>query len=558
MNRSFRRNSIGLLSGAIASTALTATLHYGPWSLLLGSAIGVAYSAAVRPTRRAYADNLMAGGSLGVPLWCLISVIAVPLLSGQMPEWSAEQMRHHFPALVGWVVFGAFLGITNQASQDVAEYLLGPEPAPKAPAVSVSKRIVILGGGFAGMSTAECLEEKLRRDSSISLTLLNETNALLFTPMLAEVAGSSLEPSHISTPLRSTLRQTDFIRGVVADVDLEKRLVILRHDSGVHEASSRRGVPYDQLVFALGSISNYLGMTNIEKFAFDFKSLLDAVRIRNHIIEMFERADVESVRIEPVLGLILGASGGLLESVVLKTSLFSGGLLGITFGLAFGLFFARRATSPGSGLIWGLGSSFLLWLLAPGGFLNFAVSVRNPALMLQDAQGHFSELVSYVLCLGMPVGVGLGIRGALRTSRLKASFAWGRAIVAGGFAGTLGGRIFGRWVSSGDYFPLLAGFGELGSRGMTIFMHFAIALLIGVAFGLLFQQDVRSYGSCMGWGLGFGIFWWFLGPMTLLRLASGKPLDWSAEQGSAVFGSLVGHILYGLILGVAYATIDKI
>jgi len=280
--------------------------------------------------------------------------------------------------------------------------------------------------------------------------------------------------------------------------------------------------------------------------------------IQSAIDAQFESALPGSVRIEPFLGLILGASGGLLESVVPKTSLFSGGLLGMTFGLAFGLFFARRATSPGSGLIWGLGSSFLLWLLVPSGFLKFAISVRNPALMLHDAQGHFSELVGYVLCLGMPVGVGLGIRGAVRTSRLNASFAWGRAIVAGGFAGTLGGFIFGRWVSSGDYFPLLAGFGELGSRGMTIFMHFAIALLIGVAFGLLFQQDVRSYGSCMGWGLGFGIFWWFFGPMTLLRLASGTPLDWSAEQGSAVFGSLVGHILYGLILGVAYATIDKI
>jgi NADH:ubiquinone reductase (H+-translocating) len=232
MNRSFRRNSIGLLSGAIASTALTAPLHYGPWSLPLGVAIGVAYSAAVRPTRRAYADNLMAGGSLGVPLWGLISVIAVPLLFGQMPEWNAEQMRQHFPAFVGWVVYGALLGIINQALQDGAEYFFGPEPAPKVPAVSVDKRIVILGGGFAGMHAAECLEETLRGDASISLTLVNETNALLFTPMLAEVAGSSLEPSHISTPLRSTLRRTDFIRGVVADVDLEKRLVILRHDGG--------------------------------------------------------------------------------------------------------------------------------------------------------------------------------------------------------------------------------------------------------------------------------------------------------------------------------------
>ena len=272
----------------------------------------------------------------------------------------------------------------------------------------------------------------------------------------------------------------------------------------------------------------------------------------------FESALSRSFRIEPLLGLALGASGGLLESAVLKTSLFSGGLLGAAFGLAFGLFFARRATSPGAGLIWGLGSSFFLWILVSGGFFRFAAGTRSSTMMLQDAQGHFSHLVGYVLCLGMPVGVGLGIRGAFRTATPDQKFAWGRAIVAGGFAGSLGGFLFGRWVSSGDYFPLLVGFGELSSRSMTIFMHFVIALLIGVTFGLLFQRDVRGYGSCMGWGLGFGIFWWFFGPLTLLRLASGMPLDWSAEQGSAVFGSLVGHILYGLILGVAYATIDKI
>jgi len=262
--------------------------------------------------------------------------------------------------------------------------------------------------------------------------------------------------------------------------------------------------------------------------------------------------------LETFIGLALGASGGLLQSVVLKTSLFSGGLLGAAFGLAFGLFFARRATSPGAGLIWGLGSSFLLWILVPGGFFRLAAGTGGSTMTLQDAQGHFSHLVAYVLCLGMPVGVGLGMQGAICTVTADQKFSWGRAVVAGGFAGTLGGLIFGRWVSSGDYFPLLAGFGELSSRSMTIALHFAIALLIGVTFGLLFQRDVRGYGSCMGWGLGYGIFWWFFGPLTLLRLAAGMPLDWSADQGSAVFGSLVGHILYGLILGVAYATIDKI
>jgi hypothetical protein len=271
-----------------------------------------------------------------------------------------------------------------------------------------------------------------------------------------------------------------------------------------------------------------------------------------------ESALPQSAWIEPLLGLALGASGGLVKSTLLSSSLLEGVLLGATFGLAFGLFFARRATSPGTGLIWGLGSSFLLWILAVGNFFHFAALTGRSATMLQDAQAHFPELVGDLLCIGMPVGVGLGIRGGLRASSPQKKFAWGRAIVAGGFAGTLGGLIFGRWVSSGDYFPLLAGFGEFSSRSMTILAHFAIALLIGVAFGLLFQRDVRGYGSCMGWGLGFAIFWWFCGPLTLLRLAAGKPLDWSAEQGSAVFGSLVGHILYGLILGVAYATIDKI
>jgi hypothetical protein len=178
--------------------------------------------------------------------------------------------------------------------------------------------------------------------------------------------------------------------------------------------------------------------------------------------------------------------------------------------------------------------------------------------MLQDAQTHFPELVAYLLCLGVPVGIGLGLRGEFRSAKPDQKFHWGRAIVAGGFAGTLGGLIFGRWVSSGDYYPLLAGFGELPSRGDTILLHFAVALLIGVTFGLLFQRDVRGYGSCMGWGLGYAILWWFFGPLSVLRLAAGKPLDWSAEQGSAMFGSLVGHILYGLILGVAYATIDRI
>jgi NADH:ubiquinone reductase (H+-translocating) len=292
MNRTFRRSVIGMLAGGIASAVLVATLGHLLLSVLLGIAVGIAYSVSLDPTRETYVDNLMAGAALGVPLWGLISVIAIPLLSNRMPEWSAEQIRTHFPALVGWVVYGAALGLLTQGLSDLAAKMLGPESAPQSPMPSEKTRIVILGGGFAGMRTAECLEQQFRANPSASITLVSETNALLFTPMLAEVAGSSLEPSHISTPLRSSLHRTEFIRGRVAEIDLEGRRVVLDSDAADGNGR-RREIPYDHLVFALGAVSNYLGMANLEKYSFNFKSLLDAIRIRNHMIEMFERADRE-------------------------------------------------------------------------------------------------------------------------------------------------------------------------------------------------------------------------------------------------------------------------
>ena len=264
------------------------------------------------------------------------------------------------------------------------------------------------------------------------------------------------------------------------------------------------------------------------------------------------------VQMEPLLGVVVGLGGGMLQSLALGTPMTHGLAIGGLFGLGFGVFFARRATSAGAGLIWGLAAALLMWLVFPAGLRPLFAAGAHSMAALGDTREQFPLLVAYLVCLGMPVGLVMGMRGGMRSTAINFGFNWTRAIVAGGLAGLLGGFIFDRWMSAGEFFPLLAGLSELPSRASSLALQFVIAVVMGVIFGLLFQRDVRSYGSCMGWGVGYAILWWFLGPMTFLPLLSRTPLDWSSERGSAMFGALVGHILYGLILGVSYATLDKI
>lgn len=257
--------------------------------IALGVAIGASYAIAVRSTPFAYAESIFTMGALAIPLWLSLSIIVLPWLSGVAPQWDAQGMRSMFPQFVGWILYGATLGLVVQTLSDGMNQILGPETALPRPAETGKVRIVILGGGFAGMTTAENLEQEFGADLSVSFTLVSEGNALLFTPMLAEVAGSSLEPSHISTPLRTSLHRTDVVRARVTGVDIERRRVLLTSPHG----GDAKEIEYDHLVFALGSVSNYFGNENVRNSSFDFKSLLDAIRIRNHVIDMFEVADRE-------------------------------------------------------------------------------------------------------------------------------------------------------------------------------------------------------------------------------------------------------------------------
>ncbi len=150
------------------------------------------------------------------------------------------------------------------------------------------KKILILGGGFAGSKVLRELE-KLLRNESVEITLVSQDNFFLFTPMLPEISSGMLHPSDISTPIRTFCRSSNFCHARVESIDIEnKHVSVVR----ILDQQSMR-FDYDYLVLALGSKDNFFGNKNIEKFAFTIKTLEDAIAIRNHIISVLECADQE-------------------------------------------------------------------------------------------------------------------------------------------------------------------------------------------------------------------------------------------------------------------------
>ena len=152
------------------------------------------------------------------------------------------------------------------------------------------KKIVILGGGFAGVECARKLESEFGDESGIEIVMVSEDNFLLFTPMLPQVASGMIETRHIVLPIRTICKKTKFYEGRVKNVDPYGKIVTL------WGTGDKRGISihYDFLVVALGSETNFFGMADVEKNAYTMKTLNDAVMLRNRVIDMLEQAENET------------------------------------------------------------------------------------------------------------------------------------------------------------------------------------------------------------------------------------------------------------------------
>ena len=152
------------------------------------------------------------------------------------------------------------------------------------------KKIVILGGGFAGVECARKLEKYFQNDPDIELVLVSEDNFLLFTPMLPQVASGMLETRHIIMPIRAICEKATFYEGRVKNIDPYGKVVNL-WGTGEHRGIS---IHYDFLVVALGSETNFFGLSDVEKHAYTMKTLNDAVLLRNRTIDMLEQSENEN------------------------------------------------------------------------------------------------------------------------------------------------------------------------------------------------------------------------------------------------------------------------
>jgi NADH:quinone reductase (non-electrogenic) len=156
------------------------------------------------------------------------------------------------------------------------------------------KRIVILGGGFAGIYTARHLEKALGRRDDFEIVLINKENYFVFQPMLAEVVSGSIGILDTVSPIRRMLPRTDLHVRDIESIDTASQIITTTPGFSPHP----HVIHYDHLVVALGNVTDFRGLPGLPEHALPFKNLSDALYIRNHVIHVLEEAAIEHRDVE--------------------------------------------------------------------------------------------------------------------------------------------------------------------------------------------------------------------------------------------------------------------
>lgn len=291
----------GLLAGLLLAIVLagqgrldpTQPLRLDPttigWLVHLAVAVagGALYGALFRYMPGRLAAGVGGGLLFGLLWWALVWLTVLPL-AATGPTWAIAEAAAAFPLLVATVLFGGLTALMFNAAgaRLVGERALVPVAATSVP---TSRHIVIVGGGFGGVATAQRLEQLLAHRPDVAVTLVSESNFLLFTPMLAEVASSSLVPRHVAAPLRAVCPRTRLRRATATALDLETRSVTI----GASVDEPDEALPYDELVVAVGAVPAFHGVPGVAERAFTLKTLADASELREHVIGLLDRAENE-------------------------------------------------------------------------------------------------------------------------------------------------------------------------------------------------------------------------------------------------------------------------
>src|SRR3954452_12609628 len=140
---------------------------------------------------------------------------------------------------------------------------------------------LVIGGGFAGAYVAKLLGRR-------GATIVSRENFMLYTPILPEAASGTLEPRHVVVPLRVMCPHAELLLGSATALDEQAKTVSVESDNGTQV------IHYDRLLLAVGSVPRTLPIPGLAEHAVGFKSLADAIRLRNHVLRQLEAADTSS------------------------------------------------------------------------------------------------------------------------------------------------------------------------------------------------------------------------------------------------------------------------